>query len=224
MDYLQAIEKNFTSIQLSSAVKDYLRAASMRVHELFGRPLELYFYLLTNNQGSAVRVTHAYIPWGQKLSRTSCSLTLEGKLRSYGELGDLPLLGWAHSHGEMPAFHSDTDNANTLARLNDCSLEAVCESEIKEQDIHLIDLAEGTSLVRLTEVKYTYSIVLSLKEVEHYGAVGIKGPDGREHLLRDIPVKIVEGEEGEGAVQNDFDGLDEEILAKVSVDGQGRYS
>lgn len=221
MEDLQAVSEQFAPIRISTAVADYLRAASRRVCELFGTSLELYFYLLTNSTGKGpARVTHAYLPWGQHLTASSCSLSLEGKLRSYDELGKsgYALAGWAHSHGRMPAFHSGTDDANTLSRTYDSGLEAVCESPVDEEEmpVHLVEVPDdGISMVRLTRVHYAYSVVLSLREQELYGAVGVRDRHGKAQLIKSVPVEIVEAEPGEGALPNDFESIDDELTAKV---------
>lgn len=221
MEDLQAVSEQFAPIRISAAVADYLRAASRRVCELFGTSLELYFYLLMSSTGTGpVRVTHAYLPWGQHLTTSSCSLSLEGKLRSYDELGKsgYSIAGWAHSHGRMPAFHSGTDDANTLSRTHDSGLETVCESPVDEEEmpVHLVEVPDdGISMVRLTRVHYAYSVVLSLKEQELYGAVGVRDRYGKAQLIKSVPVEIVEAEPGEGALPNDFESIDDELTAKV---------
>lgn len=223
MEDLQAIGDYFSPIKISAGVVDYLRTASERVCELFGKPLELYFYLLTDDTGEGpVRVTHVYLPWGQHLTSGSCSLSLEGKLKSYEELKTqgLPLAGWAHSHGKMPAFHSSTDDGNTLSRTYDSGLEMMCESLLDEEElpVHLVEGPDDTNdiiITHLTRVTYAYSVVLSLEEQELYGAVGMRDNYGKTQLIKDIPVEIIEAEPGEGALQSDFENLDEELLAKV---------
>lgn len=221
MENLQAMREHLTPIRISAAVAEYIRAASERVCELFGRPLEFYFYLLTDNPGEEpVRVTHAYIPWGQHLTTSSCSLSLEGKLKSYEELKayGLPLAGWAHSHGKMPAFHSATDDGNTLSRTYDTGMEMMCESPVdeKEMPVHLVECPDDSvNLTRLSTVHYAYSVVLSLDEQELYGAVGVRDKHDRTQLIKEVLIEILIAEPGEGALLNDFEDLDEELLAKV---------
>ncbi len=236
MEYLQAVREQFAPIMISAAVADYLRAASRRVCELFGTPLELYFYLLTSSTGKGpVRVTHAYLPWGQHLTTSSCSLSLEGKLKSYDELGKsgYALAGWAHSHGGMPAFHSGTDDGNTLSRTHESCLETLSESPVDEgqsssivcftatacadkRPVHLVECPDDCiSVTRLSTVQYAYSVVLSLEKQELYGAVGIRDRHGKAQLIKSVPVEIVEAEPGEGALPNDFESIDDELTAKV---------
>ena len=231
------MREGFQSIRVSSAVMEYIRTASKRVCELFGRSLELYFYLLTDNpREEPARVSHVYLPWGQRVDPTSCSLSLEGKLRSYQELEErgFSRVGWAHSHGGLAAFHSLTDDGNTLARTHDSGLEMTCESSLAEEEcekivgfhetekrpIHLLEYEEkNVSVVRLQRAHYTYSIVVSIADREPYGVVGVREADGTTYLLKDLPIEEVEGPPGEGAVTPGFDGIDEELLAKIDADG-----
>lgn len=237
MEDLQAMREQFAPIMISAAVTDYLRAASRRVCELFGTPLELYFYLLASSTGKGpVRVTHAYLPWGQHLTASSCSLSFEGKLRSYDELGKsgYSIAGWAHSHGRMAAFHSSTDDGNTLSRTHESGLETLSESPVDEEQsssivgftaaaacadkmpVHLMELPDGSvSMMRLSKVHYAYSVVLSLEKQELYGAVGIRDRHGKAQLIKSVPVETVEAEPGEGALPSGFESIDDELAAKV---------
>lgn len=236
MEDLQAVSEQFAPIRMSAAVEEYLRAASRRACELFGKSLELYFYLLTSSTGKEpVRVTHAYLPWGQHLTSTSCSLSLEGKLRSYEELGrsGYSIAGWAHSHGRMPAFHSGTDDANTLSRTHESSLETLSESPVDEEQsssivgfiatactdkrpVHLVECPEDCiSVTRLSTVQYAYSVVLSLKEQELYGAVGVRYKNDKARIIKAVPLEVVEAGPEEGALPNDFESIDDELTAKV---------
>ena len=230
MDHIQELRRYLPAIRVVRSAYEYIMEGSRRICELHERPLELYFYLLTERPtpyGMALG-TGAYLPRGQKLSRNSCALTLEGKVSAINGIAQQGkyILGWAHSHGEMPAFHSGTDDRNTLSRVMQSGLETRIGRRLgreKQKEIassredgatHLVEYDErACEVVSLRKVRYACSLVVSPHRGEHYGVIAVQDEEGL-HLLKDVEIEIVGDEKDIGVDERRLDEELEGIMAE----------
>ncbi len=235
MRYEERVRELFTPLRMAVSAADRIRRMSALLCGMRGSSGELYFYLLADSaEGRPATVTAAYVPWGQHVSASACALSLEGKLRSYREIEESGccLVGWAHSHGELAAFHSETDRGNTLGRCLESEAYALCDTLLDEDEAAaLVALsadgrAEGAAehlvacpasahveVVRVEEVAYAYSMTYSVREDRFECAVGVRTPGGECVMLEGIPLDIIE--DGEPFLPDDDAALGEELASKV---------
>ncbi len=234
----------FTHVRMRAEAAEYMRRMSALLCEMRGSSAELYFYLLADSaEGRPAMVTAAYVPWGQRTTASECALSLEGKLRSYLDIGKsgCALVGWAHSHGELPAFHSATDRGNTMGRALESEAYAFADTPLaageaaalvalsaqgetgeggeKEEGSgveHLVAVPPGAEIevVRLKQVAYAYSVVYSVGEDKFDCAVGVRTASGECVMLEDVPLELVDDGTGDMPADNDA-ALREELSQKV---------
>ncbi|MBT7928522.1 Mov34/MPN/PAD-1 family protein [Candidatus Peregrinibacteria bacterium] len=82
-------------------------------------PLECYGYLTAERDKDDGIATDAIIPVQQYVTTSSCTVNPDSELRTIEQIrsDNRKIIGWWHSHGDHPTFHSTTDVEN-FSRLS----------------------------------------------------------------------------------------------------------
>lgn len=118
-DFLQPV---FPSLPITQYAQDKVHQYAALVETVFGRPLEVYGFLLAKKtpQGLERVVSDAYLAKGQLATGGSVDITSESVLEAGKDIYEkgMGVIGWGHSHGSMPTFASGTDLDNNHVVLD----------------------------------------------------------------------------------------------------------
>ncbi len=126
---------------------------AQEVSKLLNQSMEVYALCIGNNG----IIEDILIPH-QKVSSISIHINASEilSLAPYIRTNNLNIIGWVHSHGDMSAFFSSTDDSNQITVLNDTS---------------------NYTKVNNVRVKYCFGITVNLRE-ELFGIVTTQFPSG----------------------------------------------
>lgn len=160
------------------------------------RDYEAYCFLLGNEQGC---IEDILIP-EQEVTFYSVEIPKDALLKITEELetleSDLQVLGWAHSHANMGAFSSLTDNENHIRVLNQ---------------------SKNFKILNDKKTKYAFGLTVSLAPRNHYGVVATQFDCGAV-VLREATLELIEQEADipldPAQIKSE---LMEEVMRKVTI-------
>lgn len=111
----------FRRIKITRNAYEQANLISERVVEVSSSPNEVYFYALGDKEkieegreGSVEIPIKGFYIMRQSVSPSFCRVDGLGHKQDHDEISGLNkrIIGWSHSHGLHPVFHSSTDNGN----------------------------------------------------------------------------------------------------------------
>jgi len=218
---------NFYNYQLKDKIKEMLehdklkftreafektRSICSRVRSILGLDYEVSLYLLNTkekHEPEDLVVRDVYINKGQTVGDADVYVPSLGVFESCQDVKqDHYIVGWAHSHGSLPIFHSGIDDLN---------MQMMTLYQGLDRDIEL-DLIPEAAITR--SVKISYSVVFNAENDDEiaylslfYRPFGVKKINNDCFSLHDIDIEIIDEVNG---IINDQDNIDKQIRDRVS--------
>jgi len=232
-------DDNIQKISITEGTFAKIKAYAKVVTRIAGGGMECYGYLIKEKGSLEDTITDAYLADNQEANSGYCRVTEEGILESAAIINErgYELVGWWHSHGTLPVFHSGTDVRNfenVLHAIAPTTMkkrkEAVFNrngTTINVDNYKIEGVPEGTELRILKDIErdpYAISIVVN-ERGENYREIISKtfNPATNEFDLhaprRMPPLEVVQKEND---VTFDLPDMEWEVRQKVRMSGARR--
>jgi len=232
-------DDNIQKISITKGTFAKIKAYAKVVTRIAGGGMECYGYLIKEKGSLEDTITDAYLADNQEANSGYCRVTEEGILESAAIINErgYELVGWWHSHGTLPVFHSGTDVRNfenVLHAIAPTTMkkrkEAVFNrngTTINVDNYKIEGVPEGTELRILKDIErdpYAISIVVN-ERGENYREIISKtfNPATNEFDLhaprRMPPLEVVQKEND---VTFDLPDMEWEVRQKVRMSGARR--
>ena len=112
------IEPEFCSITITKNALDKCRYMDKKVCKFGRTPLELYMFHTAkqeNNGHNDNVIRDIYVAKKQDVTSATCDVSCSGEYQSGFDIKKnlkSKMIGWVHSHGDLPVFQSSRDNFN----------------------------------------------------------------------------------------------------------------
>lgn len=132
---------NKNKLRITRGVNRKAQLYAELTREITGTSMECYGYLLRPKWSTENLITNIQFADEQLVTSGDVIVPVEGIIRARKalDLKGYEIVGWWHSHGELPVFHSGTDKRNFLKVLNGVSPTTIFRHEVAE---YIIEEAE----------------------------------------------------------------------------------
>ncbi len=204
------VQAPFREVRITTEAYKKMQLLASKVIDVVGYNAEFSFYLLNDKEKQEqgdIAVRDVYVQMDQEVGSGHVHTHPTGLLSASDEIqkqGKV-IVGWGHSHGDFPTFHSSTD---------DFTLERMTISYGQRKEIVLDDFADA---VRKVPVQMFYSMVVNANGADPYSAIGVmyRNQDKeRQYFKNTASLAFLEEQNG---IVCDEQSLISELHAKINT-------
>jgi len=227
-----------TNLRITKGTFEKIMAYAKVVSRMAGSGMECYGYLLTPRDSLDGLITDIYFANDQEAHSAYVRVTEEGvfhTLRDTEALG-YKIVGWWHSHGTMPTFHSGTDVNNFLTILHGIAPltmfrneEAVFALNNVEKRLEFDNyILTGTNVEQLKRIKiikkieqdpFAFSLVVN-QFGDYYRERITKTRQGKEFVVNHPTHPKVEIVDIDNDVRFFIDQIEKDVFFKIKINGR----